>query len=562
MKLKIIAAACSVAFVGCTSPKIVKNAMEIQNDALKPVSIMNAKVDQSVMNSKVRTSAQNADALAAEQLKKPVMRFSKSTYIGSQMVPVTNDDKLPSIFRQEFSIYSDDRDAGRSVTLSAIANRIFNSTGLLVRIQPDVSAWSVNGEAADAKASMNRPGMPPGLPRQQNAAINVDLADLRYKGPLLGFLNNLTDRLGLAWEYRDNAVVIMRFVTEAHEISTLMGKTGFEMSGGQNTEGSTDGKQSAETKLYVKESGSSDPFAAIESTVQKMIADIPGSAVTRADGSRKLIVKTTREMQAQIRDVIASENATMQKQALVQFDIYSMKVNDADERGANWNVVFNALSNVYGVTVGSPQSLTSSMAGSIGSTILKGNSDTSQRLANTSVFLNMLRENGTTVTHRTVPMVALNGQWARKTQLNTESYISETTPGVSTANGGAGVPGIKTDKITTGDTYQVMVQIQNNNNIFLKMGITLSDLLGLTDQTSGIGQNQQKVQTTKVSATSDQSVLLIKPGEVMAISGLSREISTGDKRSLSDDTPIIFGGSRKVGVIREHFIIFVRPVVL
>ncbi|MGK5033222.1 type II secretion system protein GspD [Janthinobacterium sp. MDT1-19] len=558
MKLKILAAACSVAFVGCTSPTIVKNAMDIQNDALKPVSIMNSKVDQAAMNSKVRTSAQNADALAAEQLRKPVMRFSKSTYIGSQMVPVTNDDKLPSIFRQEFSNYSDDRDAGRSVTLSTIANRIFNSTGLLVRIQPDVSSWSIN----DAKSNTGKPISGPGAPVQQNSSISIDLADLRYKGPLVGFLNNLTDRLGLAWEYRDNAVVIMRFVTEAHEISTIMGRSSFEMSGGQSTEGSTDGKQSAETKLFVKESGASDPFAAIEATIIKMVADIPGSTVTRADGSRKLIVKTTREMQAQIRDVIAGENATMQKQALVQFDIYSMKVNDADERGANWNVVFNALSNVYGVNIGSPQSLTSNMAGSIGSTILKGNSDTSQRLANTSVFLNMLRENGTTVTHRTVPMVALNGQWARKTQLNTESYISETTPGVSSANGGAGVPGIKTDKITTGDTYQVMVQIQNNNNIFLKLGITLSDLLGLTDQTSGVGQNQQKVQTTKVSATSDQSALLIKPGEVMAISGLSREISTGDKRSLSDDTPIIFGGSRKVGVIREHFIIFVRPVVL
>lgn len=564
MKLKSISYLGLATLCACTSPDMTNRVKQMTEANSGPTALMNASLINEKNKTAIRGTAASTDALALEQSKMPVLRFSKSTYIGSQMVPVTNDDKLPSIFRQQFSVYTDDRESGRTVTLGAIANRIFNSTGILVRIQPDVTSLVVNGDGAEQKNNTNggtiKAGansfVPPRLP-----PLSVDMADLKHSGTLVGFLNNLTDRLGLAWEYRDNTVVIMRFVTESHEISALIGSTTFEMTGGQTSAGTTDQKQTSETKLFVKEAGTTNPLATLVSTIEKMVKDVEGSTVTLADGSRKLIVKTSREMQAQVRDLIAAENATMQKQALVQFDIYSIKESDADERGVDWNVAFKALSNVYGINIGSPQTLTGTTAGTWGTSILEGNSDASSRLANTRVLFNMLKESGTTVQHRTVPMIAMNGQWARKSQLNTESYIAETTPGASSAVG-AGAPGIKTEKVSTGDTYQVMVQIQNNNSIFLKMGVTLSDLLGLTDITSGVGVNQQKVQTPKVSAISDQSVVLMRPGQVMAISGLSRDISIADKRTLSEDSPMFFGGSRKLGTTREHFIIFVRPVVL
>lgn len=560
MTFKLLPLAALLMVAGCTSPTLIDEAKETQKDVSSRATAMNAGIVPAAPTAEIRGTAQHADALAADQLRGPVLRRSKSTYIGSQMVPVTADDKLPSIFRQEFSFVTDDRKVGRTVTLSAIANRIYNTTKIPVRIHPDVGNISVNVPTPAPKAAGSLPDAAEiaAVPAPQLA---IDIADLKYTGPLVGFLNHLVDRQGLTWEYRDGTVVIMRFVTEAHEVAAFIGNSKYGMSAGAGSSGQTTGSQSSDSKLSVSEDGSSDAFAALEKAVTQMISSVPGSSVLRSDGTKKLIVKTSREMQAQVRDYISGENISMKKQALIQFDVYSVQTNDNDEHGVNWDIVFKSLSNIYGASVSSPAPLTGTVAAGVGLHILQGNTDVQKRYADSSAFFNMLNQNGTSVQHRTIPMIALNGTWARKSRLSTESYISETTPGASSVSG-PGAPGIKTDKITTGDQYQVLPQILENNSVLLKFGISLSDLLGLTDVTSGIGANQQKVQTTKVSSNNEQYSVLIRPGEVMSITGLSRVVSTGDQRSLADGAPTLFGGSRKVGVIREHFIIFVRPVIL
>lgn len=566
MKLKIAAAAALVMVSGCTSPALQKEAVSLQSDVMSRVQVMNSQLPKTEMN-KVPGSAAYADALAQEQMKRPVMRRANSTYIGSRTVPVSSDDRLPSIFREDFSWSTDDSKSGRSVSLNTIANRIFNATRIPVRIQNDVGAVPVNGAVIAKMAAPSAIAITPGDPLQALAPIPaaaplmLDNADLKYTGPLVGFLNHLTDRLGLAWEYRDGTVVIMRYMTESFEVSAFIGKSAYAMNSGVTGSGQTTGSQSTDSKLTVADDGTTDAFASLEKTVQQMVSSVQGSEVIRADGSKQLIVKSTKEMLSQVRDFIAGENALMQKQALIQFDIYSVQTNEQDERGLNWTILFNSLSDIYGASTSSPATLTGLTAGNIGVKILQGNSDASQRYANTQAFFNMLKQNGTSVQHRTIPMMAMNGTWARKSRLSTESFISETTPGASSALG-AGAPGIKTDKVTTGDQFQVLPQIQKNNTVLLKFGLSLSDLLGLTDQTSGQGVNQQKVQTTKVSANGEQTSLVMRPGQVFSVTGLSRDVSTGDKRTLSEDTPMLFGGSRKVGVVREHFIIFIRTVVI
>lgn len=556
MKFKLIPLVLLLTAAGC-SPILTKQVKDSQTDVLLRATAMDAKTVPLSPGRTIRGTSQHADDLAKEQLRMPVMRRSRSTYIGSSMVPVTSDDKLPSIFRQEFTYHSDDQKVGRTVTLSSVANRIYNTTRIAVRIQPDVAGLALSTAPAKTGAGADVSGPAPGSGRP----LSLDIADLKYSGPLVGFLNNLVDRLGLTWEYRDNTVVIMRFVTEAHEVSAFIGTSKYSMSSGAASSGSTEGSQSSDSSLSVNDEGNSDAFLSMEKAVLQMISNVPGSSLVRSDGSKKLIVKTSKEMQAQVRDYIAAENATMQKQALIQFDIYSVQVSDGDERGVNWNIIFNSLSNVYGVGTNSPATLAGTTAAQLGVRILQGESDTSKRMADTAVFFNMLRQNGTSVQHRTIPMVAMNGTWARKTRLNTESYISETTPGASSITG-PGAPGIKTAKITTGDQYQILPQILNNNTVLLKFGISLSDLLSLTDVTSGLGANQQKIQTPKVSANNEQYSVKIRPGEVMAITGLTRLVSSGDERTLAEDTPVLFGGSQKLRTVREHFIIFVRPVIL
>ena len=92
----------------------------------------------------------------------------------------------------------------------------------------------------------------------------------------------------------------------------------------------------------------------------------------------------------------------------------------------------------------------------------------------------------------------------------------------------------------------------------VKYMISLSDLLGLFDVTTGSGDTLQKVQTPRIDSVNANSTIVLGAGETAMITGLSRLISSSDENRLTESTPVALGGSRKLSVQREHFIVLVR----
>ena len=184
-------------------------------------------------------------------------------------------------------------------------------------------------------------------------------------------------------------------------------------------------------------------------------------------------------------------------------------------------------------------------------------SGTSARFGGSSVVLNLLNQVGDSAQYRPVSLIALNRQWARKTALKTDGYVSETTPALA-SSAGSGSPGLKTGSVTTGDKFLVQPAILDNGNILLKFGVSLTELLGLFDVTAGSGATLQKVQTPVTSGTDDQGTVRLKPGEAMVVTGLSRRLSTNDRRTLAEGVSEAFGGSRKAIVKREEFMVVIR----
>ena len=586
--MKKIIPIAALMLTACTSPQLQRAATDEVSNALAKATMGTGSI-AATANSATRGSAEYANNLAAEQSNMPVLRRSKKAWLGSQMVPVTNDDKLPSVFKTKYWLEFNDKKENRFVSLNTVGKRLTELTGVAVRIQPDaLESWGRSDEGNAPRPLAPVPFNPqalgqlppsplPMIPSSfQSAApaaaqVMVDSLEMKWNGTLVGFLNHLTDRLGLAWEFRDNTVVIMKYVTEFHEVAAFTGKTTYSMTTGGASTGTsgTSGSgasQSASTQLEVKESDKElDAVESILAAVKQMIQSVPGSTVTRSEGSGRMVVKTSREMQSQVRDFLKSENTSMLRQAQIQFDIYSVRTADSDERGLNWSAVFNTLSGIYGANIASPSTLTGATSGSIGLNILNtgdgNNSNTSARFGNSSVIVNLLKQYGTSVQYRPVSLLALNRTWAKKSRLSTEGYLAETTPGPASSTG-VGAPGLKTDKITTGDQYVAIPQILDNNTVLLKFGVSLSDLLGLFDVTVGSGLTIQKVQTPRVTSVNDQYTVALKPGEVIAISGLSRLVTTTDQRSLAEGASIGWGGSRKIEMQRENFVIFVRPVIL
>lgn len=534
-----------------------------------------------------------ADQEAFLQKNMPVSRRANAPFIGSVMVPATSEDKLPTIFSEPFTLdFSSDTNAQGSVSLAIAMARLSKLSGVPIRIQPDAyldlstpakpvtapvrAMPGVMGEPIPSPFSGNSPGVTGSMavappvqisPRaesvtttQANTVLNVDM---RYAGTLAGYLNLVTDRLGLSWEYRDNTIVVMKFSTEMHEIFTFPGTQRFAFSSsgsGSGSGGGSGASNAASASLSVDESGDIAPLATIEKSITQMISDIPGSSIMRTDGSGRLMVKTSKEMQSRVRDYVKSENNAMRRQAQIQFDIYSITTDASDERGINWTAIIQKAGEAAQLKFGTPSSLTTTLSGNVSMNILAGNS-ISTLLGDTGLMLQAMNSNGYAAQHRPVSLLALNRQWGRISRLSTEYYLSETTPGPASSTG-VGAPGLKTDKVTTGDQYVAMPQILDDNTILLKFGMSLSDLLGLFDVSVGSGNTQQKVQAPKITAVNAQFPVALRPGEVVAVTGLSRLVSTSSERKLSERVPMMFGGSEVVSYKREHFIVFIRPVLL
>ena len=531
----------------------------------------------------------DADRRAAEQAAKPVLRRARSAWVGSVSVPMGSGERLPSIFTEPVKLNFDDAATGGKVSLRTMADRITAVTGVPVRLKADVFGGAdapPRAAAPPPQAISGLPSLParataggdgvtlPATPVASPRDTSVNAVAMRWSGSLEGYLDLITDQLSLSWEYRDGTVVIERCRTEFFEIAALESETDYHLglSGADQANATSSGNgaggtnSTASSSNEVNEHGKSNVIGSILAAIGQIIKDVPGSSVVRSDGSGRIAVTSTKETLSKVRDFLRVENESLLRQAQVQFDVYSVTRNESDERGIEWNAVLSALGGAYTGSFGSPTTLASTTAANIGFSILtptqSGVSNyTTTHFGGSDAILKLLSEFGISTQHREVSLLALNRTWDRKSSLGGRAYVSATIPGAASTTG-IGAPGLVTSTVTTGDRYLAQPFILDNNTIVLKFGIGLSSLVNIVNFTSGTGQSQQTVQTPETTAINDQSTVALKAGQILVITGLSRLVSSDDRRTLTDDAPIGLGGSKTQSRMREDFVTFVRPTIL
>lgn len=588
----------AAALAGCSSGPTPKIMADSTPTLIASSAASAALASQSLsVGPNTRGTAAYSDAAAAADASKPTARFAKRAWHGARMIDVQDDEVLPAVFQEVRKFDFDDRATAGRVPLAVVAERLSRVTGVQVRIKADVYASANNSSGAQAPrpvqvaapmptplpgalpAGVGAPGVPVpssmingsnGLaaaatsqPTFNQPITDLSSLEMKWNGTPSSFLDYTTSRLGLSWSYRDGVVVIERYITETFEMATFGGSQDYKMglsAGNSGSGGSGDQSGNASSTLSLNEAGKMEVLKSLREAVDNMVKPAGGNVVLN-EGTGRFFVTAPKDVMARVREVIKSEDASLQRQAVIQFDIYSVISNDSKEAGVDWSIVFRSLANAYGATLRSPATLTSTVAGGLGISILAGvpGNSTSTQYGGSAAILSLLNQVGTNALYRPISMVALNRQWARKTNLNTDGYLSETTPAASSLSG-SGVPGLKTSSITTGDKIIVQPAIMDNGAIILKFGVSLTELLGLFDQTAGSGASFQKVQTPNTSGTDDQGTVRLNPGESMVVTGLSRRRASGDTRSLGEGISTGFGGSRKDAYKREDFLIIVRAV--
>jgi type IVB pilus formation R64 PilN family outer membrane protein len=585
---RLLAAGAAALLVACAEPGVTEHVQGDHALGASGTSSLRAGRTLAQQDQGASGSRLDADRRAAEQSAKPVLRRARSPWVGSISVPMGSGEHLPSIFTEPVKLNFDDAATGGKVTLRTMADRITALTGVPVRLKADVfaPADAPSRTVPSALPGVNLPtlaGRPAGtgdavaMPTLATATprdTSLNAVAMRWSGPLEGYLDLVTDQLSLSWEYRDGVVVIERLRTEFFEFAALESETDYHLglSGADQANATSSGSggggtnSTASSSNEVNEHGKSNVVGSILAAIAQIIKDVPGSSVVRSDGSGRIAVTTSKETLSKVRDFMRAENESLLRQAQVQFDVYSVTRNESDERGIEWSAVLSALGGAYTGSFGSPTTLASATAANIGFSILTPAQSgvtnyTTSHFGGSSAILKLLSEYGASTQHREVSLLALNRTWDRKSSLGGRAYVSATIPGAASTTG-VGAPGLVTSTVTTGDRYLAQPFILDNNTIVLKFGIGLSSLVNLVNFTSGTGTSQQTVQTPETTAINDQSTVALKAGQILVITGLSRLVSSDDRRTLTDDAPIGLGGSKTQSRLREDFVIFVRPTIL
>jgi type IVB pilus formation R64 PilN family outer membrane protein len=585
MRYALSATACAVlgavclSLFGCAVPSMRERVVRDHAAGAQAIApVVQGRAAPPQLDADVAGGALDADRRAAEQRAQVVLRRASKPWVASVSVPMGSNDKLPSVFQEPIKLNFDDAASGGKVGLRVVAERITAVTGVPVRVKADVDG----GAAASAAASLPPAAGAP-LVRPSASALNGAMAPrestlaavrMRWSGSLEDFLNHVTDLSNLSWEYRDGVIVIERFRTEFFELASIEGETSYAMglnssehgSTGASGGGSGGGLGASSANADVSEKGKAAVIQSLMASVNQIIASAPGSSVVRSEGSGRLAVTTTKDTMGKVRDFLRAENEAMLRQAQIQFDIYTIRNDENDERGIDWSVALRTISRAVKMDLSAPQSLVGSQAGGVNFSILNASESPrkiAQVMGDSSAILRLLSQFGNSTQHRPVSLLALNRQWARKASLGSKAYVSETVPGSGSSVSGAGAPGLKTATLTTGDRYLAQPYILDNNTIVLKFGLGLSSLIKMADFTSGEGtQNKQTVQTPEISNLIDQSTVALKAGQLLVITGLSRIVTVDDTRTLTEEASVLAGGSKKLLRQREDFVIFVRPSIL
>lgn len=560
---------------GCTSTRLAQTIDEAH---------ANAPIEHIVPPLKaqgVKGSAADLGARAEKAKAPQVVRFANSPWIGGAFVPTTKEDALPALFNESYVLdFGDAR-----VPLAVLATRLTKITGIPVRVRSDVYASTLNnsaratttpsaalptgvpttagmpasGSALPSSAGLANPGA--GAVVSANAvasmeAMSVNGVAMRWNGRLRDFLEHLTNALSLSWEYRDGAVVIMRNITQTHAVAGMVGAQSFDTSTGGTTSGTagqtgaTNGLQSSGTFTT---KGQLDAFSSIVTTITAMVGT--GTVVPNTQ-TGTVVVTAPKEVQAQVRDYLDEQNKLLRRMVNVTMDIYSITETDADNQGINWNLVFQAMNRDFNIQVGSPASLTPASAGNLTYTVLNG-----QGMNSTAIF-NALAQTGKSVQHKPVSLTTMNGVLKVQSNTATQGYVSETIPGLASASGAAGAPGLKTATVTTGDIYSVLPILQPDNSILLKYAFKFSSLLSLANFTSGTGSLQQTVQVPQTDSVSDGTDVRLMPGEAIMITGLTRSLNATNSNRVADGAPMLLGGSTTASVSKQHFVVLLRATPL
>ncbi|EAB9313107.1 PilN family type IVB pilus formation outer membrane protein [Salmonella enterica] len=437
-----------------------------------------------------------------------------------------------------------------TVVLTPDARQVTQASGPTEQIKGPLPAPDANGMLPLAQMG-NTVATP--VPR---AGSEATLRGVYWKGALDGFLDNITTRLGLSWRYEEGRIVIYYLDTRNFPVLFMDSQAGFTSktvsgttsstgsSGGGSSGGiSGDNNTSQSTDMAIK----SNLYGDVSATVKAMLT--PGVGRMNLSAGVLTVTDTSRVL-SQIGRYIDDRNRELNRQVVLNVQIYSVESRRSDQLGIDWDAVLS-LGSVKATFTNAFTNANDAIA-SGGAMIVDGKG------AGTKALVKALSEQGnvsvaTQSSSLTTNLSAVPIQVALQ-----QDYISDVTS-EQTANVGSSVSSTRST-ITTGFNMTVLPYLMPaSSSMQLQFSVNMSD--DPTMRTVPQGE-KSSVELMKTRLKTFTQRVNMKSGQTLILSGYEQLNNTADHQGVGSPRFFGLGGGSSGTKNRTQLVMFVTPIIL
>lgn len=441
-----------------------------------------------------------------------------------------------------------------SVVLTPDARQITQASGSTEQIKGPLPAPDANGMLP--LAQMGNSSATLTAPRQHS---ELSLRGVYWKGALDGFLDNITARLSLSWRYEEGRIVIYYLDTQNFPVlfmdslasfssKTVSGTTSSTGSGGGGGGGggggiSGDNNTSQSTDMSIK----SDLYGDVSATVKSMLT--PGVGRMNLSAGVLTVTDTSRVL-SQIGRYIGDRNRELNRQVVLNVQIYSVESKRSDQMGIDWDAV---------LSLGSIKStFTNAFAGTNDPMASGGAMVVDGKGAGTKALVKALSEQGnvsvvTQASSLTTNLSAVPIQVALQ-----QDYVPEITSD-QTANVGSSVS-VTRSTITTGFNMTVLPYLMpGSSHMQLQFSVNMSDDPTMRTVKEGDSSSVELMKTRLKTFTQRVNM---KSGQTLILSGYEQLNTTADHQGVISPRFFGLGGGARGERNRTQLVMLITPVIL
>lgn len=485
-------------------------------------------------------------------------------YVGNRLITRKRDDEnaLPESMNAMITLGDTS-----PLTLSQIGQRLTALTNIPVNIAPEL----ITNPAQTQTGMTGMPAAPAAMQGTSSTSsttptINLPKISVAFTGSTTEFLNLVSSRMGITWEYADGSINFARYITRVYTLNIFPGKSTQNASVGKT--GSTSGSSSAGSTGSTPTGGgafsssstsdftaSLDAWSTIDAQLKALVS--AGGKYSASSSTGVIVVTDTKEAQSRIAKYIKKLDKLMNQQVTLQVSVISADVSENNSAGIDWTAVWNRmslLSQNYSATfkgIPLPSALTSG-GGAVGVSFVTATGGATGKWDGSNLMFQALvsEANASMVSNNTI--MTLNKQPASVAIADQTGYAQSSTTIAGTATTSA-TTSVTVGTLTTGFILNMTPSIMDDDEIALQFSLDISTPPVLTTISS--------IQIPSFSGTQIAQRAKIREGETLVLSGFSlKDVGSNRQGMFSPNTSMLLGGNRSSSNKTRDLVILITPI--